>query len=201
MGAAGAGFPMPLNALGGGGVLTGAAAAVRASACVPWNTDAAWHQIQNTLHAALSRQTAALKAARRHAAAIAHARDRLADLFDSLADATCAVCPDPCCRHARVWLDFKDLLFLHLNGEWLPPGQLRRDLAEPCRYLGRRGCRLPHRSRPWICSWYVCPSLRRALERDLPGGWRQTATWQRRVKDRRRAMETAFLNSAVKTFA
>jgi hypothetical protein len=183
---------MPLSASGGDGLLTDRMAAGRGPARVPWSTDAAWREVNTALRTVLSRDTDALNAARRHAAAGAHARDRLADLFDHLAGATCAVCPDPCCRHARVWLDFKDLLLLHLNGEALPPRQLRRDLTEPCRYLGSRGCRLPHRSRPWICSWYVCPALRRALERDLPGGWRQAVTLQAEVKARRHAMEVAF---------
>jgi hypothetical protein len=135
-----------------------------------------------------------LTTARRHAAAVAHARDRLAELFDHLAAVTCAVCQDPCCGHAKVWLDFKDLLFIHLNGEVPPSRQLRRELADPCRYLGPHGCLLPHRSRPWICAWYLCPSLREALERDLPGGWRQASALRQRVKEQRGAMEIAFLN-------
>ena len=160
---------------------------------VPWAGHAAWRDMQASLRAGLRQADAAMGPARRHAAALAHGRDRLADLFDHLAGATCAVCPDPCCRHAKVWLDFRDLLFIHLNGEMLPPGQLRHELAGPCRYLGRQGCTLPHRSRPWICSWYVCPGLRRALERDLPGGWRQAARLLQRVNGRRSAMEIAFL--------
>jgi hypothetical protein len=87
------------------------------------------------------------------------------------------------------------LLFLHLNREPLPPHQLRRDLHEPCRFVGRRGCRLPRRSRPWICTWYVCPLQGQVLERDIPGGGVQVDGLRTRIKSQRAAMETAFLEA------
>jgi hypothetical protein len=171
--------------------MSAAAAVQRSGGRVPWATEAAWRRLQAALIEDLDR-AGDLSAARAHAAALAHARDRLQDLFDHLAAAACGACPDPCCRRAKVWLDFPDLLFIHLNGEMRPTRQLRRDLAQPCRYLGPHGCGLPHRSRPWICSWYVCPALRRALERDLPGGWRQAAALRQRIKGRRAAMLRAY---------
>jgi hypothetical protein len=136
---------------------------------------------------------ARLTPARRQADAIVHGLDRLADLFDQLAAATCAVCQDPCCRHAKVWFDFRDLLFLHLHGVPLPPHQLRRHLQDPCRYLGRRGCRLPRGSRPWICTWYICPLQRAAIERDIPGGGIRVDGLRAQVKSRREALERAYL--------
>jgi hypothetical protein len=162
----------------------------------PWPTNRLWAEAQAALRHSLALSEARLVPVRRPAAAIAHGLDRLADLFDQLASTTCAVCQDPCCRHAKVWFDFKDLLFLHLHGEILPPHQLRRNPHEPCRYLGRRGCRLPRLSRPWICTWYVCPRQRQAIERDIPGGWAQTDRLRVRVKSRRDAMESAFLKAA-----
>jgi hypothetical protein len=162
-------------------------------ATVPWPTDGLWTEAQAAIRHSLVRREARLVPARRQAQSIAHVLDRLADLFDQLAPATCAVCLDPCCRHAKVWLDFTDLLFLHLHGEPLPPHQLRRNLRDPCRYLGRRGCRLPRRSRPWICTWYICPVQREAIERDIPGGGTRIESLRSRVKSRRNAMEKAYL--------
>ena len=49
-------------------------------------------------------------------------------LLDDLCTVTCPWCPDPCCLTAKVWMDFKDLLFLHLNGHRLPPAVLRGHL-------------------------------------------------------------------------
>ncbi len=162
---------------------------------VPWPTDRLWAEARAALGRSLVRNAARLGPARRHAEAIAHGLDRLADLFDELTPATCAVCPDPCCGHAKVWLDFKDLLFLHLIREPLPPHQLRRNLHEPCRYLGREGCRLTRRSRPWICTWYICPLQRQVLERDIPGGGFQADELRTRIKSLRAAMESAFLDA------
>jgi hypothetical protein len=162
---------------------------------VPWSSDQQWRAAQGAFRAALALPADRLARARKHAEAIAHHLDNLADLFDQVAAVSCAVCPEPCCRRAKVWLTFQDLLFLHLHDEPLPPRQLRGGLHEPCRYLGARGCRLPRRSRPWICAWYICPALGRALVRDVPGGRAQATAWQTRIKMRRDAMETAFLEA------
>lgn len=159
--------------------------------CVPWAADAEWHRCQRTLRTHIAQRPAAMGKARHHAAGIAHWRDRLADVFDTAAPVTCARCPAPCCRRAKVWLDFKDLLFIHLTGETPPSRQLRGDLRGPCRRLGPQGCTLPHRSRPWICAWYVCPDLQRAIERDFPGGAVQVAAIRRRIKRSREAMDLA----------
>ena len=65
---------------------------------------------------------------------------------------------------ARVWLDFPDLLFMHLSGQALPLGQLRAQRSEACAYLGPKGCRLPRLSRPWVCTWYLCPEQKARMQ-------------------------------------
>lgn len=184
-----------LNRMPAARPMPGGAGQQRPDTVVPWSTTALWRDIQAAFRGSLDRGTACMAEAREHAATIAHERDRLADLFDQTAAATCAGCPDPCCRHAKVWLDFNDLLFIHLNGEMLPARQLRRDLRDPCRYLGPRGCTLPQRSRPWICLWYVCPVLRQDLARGVPGGLVQAVAVQNRVKALRGAMEASFITA------
>ena len=166
---------------------------VSAVAPVPWATENLWAEAQTALGRSLAVNAAGLAPARRQAEAIVHSLDCLADMFDQLAPTSCEVCQDPCCRHAKVWFDFKDLLFLHLSREHLPPHQLRRSIHEPCRYLGRFGCRLPHRSRPWICTWYICPVQQEAIGREIPGGGVRIETLRSRVKSRRDAMEKAYI--------
>lgn len=161
---------------------------------VPWPTERPWKEAQAALGRSLVLGGARLAPARGHAEAIAHYLRCLADLFEQLAPDTCAVCQDPCCRRANVWLDFKDLLYLHLSRASLPPHQLRRNLHEPCRYLGRRGCRLPRLSRPWICTWYICPAQREVIARDIPGGRARIDGLRTRIKSRRAAMEAAYLD-------
>ena len=85
--------------------------------------------------------------------------------------------------------------FIHLHHETLPPHQLRRNLYERCRFLGLHGCTLPRLSRPWICTWYICPTQRQALERDVPGGMVQLTAMMSRVKFLREEMEQRFLTA------
>ncbi len=178
-----------VTAAGHGGPLEGVEAGV------PWPTEALWNEAREALRYSLLQGADRMAAARRSAARLAHQLDLLADRFDQLAATTCGACPAPCCRHAKVWLDFQDLLFIHLHRESLPPHQLRRNLHEPCRYLARHGCTLPRLSRPWICTWYVCPTQRQALALDVPGGMAQIATALVRVKSLREEMERCFLTA------
>jgi len=164
-------------------------------AVVPWPTQALWIEAQEALRYSLAPGSDRMAAARQTAYRLAHQLDLLADRFDQLAATTCDDCLDPCCRHAKVWLNFQDLLFIHLHHETLPPYQLRRNLDEPCRFLGSRGCTLPRLSRPWICTWYICPNQRQALERDVPGGVAQTLAALVRVKSLREEMEGHFLTA------
>ena len=78
--------------------------------------------------------------------------------LDELCIDSCPWCPEPCCLKAVAWFDFKDLLFLHFNQQPIPPAQPKANLGMPCRYLGPRGCRLPRLTRPWTCTWYICPT-------------------------------------------
>lgn len=162
---------------------------------IPWSSPALWKAVQDAFRSSLDQHSNRLGPARQHAAAIAHQLYLLSDWFDHLAETTCRVCSDPCCRHAKVWLGFQDLLFVHLHGAFLPPQQLRQDLREPCRYLGYEGCLLPRDSRPWICTWYVCPLQHQSLARDVPFGRTLIAAALARVKARREAMEAAFITA------
>ncbi len=83
--------------------------------------------------------------------------------FFELGRQTCVFCPDSCCLKAKVWYDFKDLLFIHLIGERLPPGQPVIKRLDVCRYLTPKGCRLPRILRPWICTWYSCPTQKKRI--------------------------------------
>lgn len=95
-------------------------------------------------------------------------QNRLASIFsilDDLCKATCPWCPDPCCLSAKVWIDFKDLLFLHLGELPIPPEQLLPNFEKICRYWSPKGCVLPRMSRPWVCTWYLCPTQQANLRK------------------------------------
>ena len=117
-------------------------------------------------------------------------------LLDELCKATCTYCPDPCCFSAYAWFDFRDLLFAHLNGLAISPAQLMTDRKMICRYLGVRGCTLERISRPWICTWYLCPAQLGALRADAAYGKKafflETA---REIRGERKEMETVFIEA------
>ncbi|MFC1516163.1 hypothetical protein ACFL7E_05325 [Thermodesulfobacteriota bacterium] len=131
--------------------------------------------------------------------AINAARDvleQLASIFslmEDLCSATCPRCPDPCCLKAKVWFDFKDLLFLHLTDQRLPPDPLMKSLTDTCRCSSPTGCTLPRIIRPWICTWYLCPPQVANL-REKPDSMQSAFSRAvQSVKTGRKEMEAEFI--------
>lgn len=127
-------------------------------------------------------------------------KQTLASLFcdlDKLCKATCPDCTDSCCARAFVWFDFKDLIFIHLTGQPVPERQLMDKKQDICCYLGPDGCTLGRLSRPWICTWYVCPPqmamVRKWPEKKQEGFNRSLNA----IKAYRKKMEDLFIQMAV----
>ena len=130
-----------------------------------WNSMAAWQEANQSFNILIKRNLPELDGAMALAQKL---QIRLASLFliiDDLGKATCPWCPDPCCLSAKVWIDFKDLLFLHLGGHQIPPEQLLPNFEKICRYWSLKGCVLPRMTRPWVCTWYLCPTQTANLRR------------------------------------
>ena len=123
----------------------------------------------------------------------------LQPILETLCSLTCPGCPDSCCQRAKVWLDFRDLLFLHLVQGLLPLHQLRRDLKEPCRFLGHKGCTLPRICRPWICTLYLCPVQTNLLRRLPTQDQVEFNKAVEEVKEGRREMEELFVKASTPT--
>lgn len=161
---------------------------------IPWNSRSQWNEANAALEHLWRRHGPALKTAQKAAAEI---RDQLASIFpimDRLCRSTCPHCTDICCRHACVWFDFKDLLFLHLAAVTIPGHQLIRERFERCRYCTSSGCRLDRFQRPFICTWYLCPAQTEML-RDKPLEWQKVTACLQAVKLLRRQMEAAFIEA------
>jgi hypothetical protein len=110
-------------------------------------------------------------------------RGRLTAVFPLMADLcrnTCPWCPEPCCIVTRVWFDFRDVLLFHLTATPIPPGPMRRDKREACRYLTPRGCALVRLQRPWACTQYICATQRRCLVKTA--GSRALATLESEIQ-------------------
>lgn len=135
-----------------------------------WSTtglDAAtspWRPTNLALARLLKRHRQALGKAIRLAGDIADRMDTLTPLMEALCRRTCRFCPEPCCITLTVWIDFRDLLLLHLLEKPIPVRQAATDPGQACPYLSWRGCRLPPDMRPWMCTQYVCPTQAQVLK-------------------------------------
>jgi hypothetical protein len=129
----------------------------------PWRNDQLWQAAENTLHYLIYRHSHRLDQVKKAAGSIKNLVASIDLPLDRLCQKTCAQCLASCCLVADVSYDFKDLLFIHLVDQVIPPGQPRQTAHDVCRYLGMEGCLLPRFERPWICTWYICAAQKKFL--------------------------------------
>ncbi|QTA90182.1 hypothetical protein [Desulfonema magnum] len=160
----------------------------------PWRSPSEWDEANRTIRDLIRLYRTELDHPVKLARDIQTGLESVFPILDELCAGTCLWCPDSCCLKAKVWFDFRDLLFLHLSGQEIPPAQLMRDLKEEtCRYLGHKGCTLPRISRPWVCAWYICPpQMTRLRKKAGPVREKFNQTLQG-IKDTRKKMEEAFI--------
>lgn len=159
----------------------------------PWGSNVKWQIVNRDLDYLIHRHHDALKRARKLARSL---ETRMASIFpflDDLCGLTCPWCPEPCCLTAEVWIDFKDLLFFHLGGHPFPDKQLRSNSNDVCRCWRPKGCDLPRMARPWICTWYLCPTQKAILGRKSRRTRDKLSRLIQDVKICRRQMEDEFI--------
>ena len=153
-----------------------------------------WQQSNCALKRLLSRHRPLLEKAAAMAAAIRRGIDELVHTMEALCHRTCLFCPEPCCITHTVWFDFRDLLVMHLLDEFLPARQAATDPGEPCLFLGHHGCRLPWRTRPWMCIKYICPAQQILMKKDGQPDLAALGDHIDRIEDQRLRMETEVIN-------
>lgn len=160
---------------------------------IPWVEDAEWREINSSFRHLIAVNRGGLARTHHHAERIRTELTRLFPLMHTLCAETCPACREPCCRVAKLWYNFQDLLFLHAIGQKPPQGQPLTHYHALCRYLGAQGCRLPRLARPWICTWYLCPPQTRLLRK--MGAARNAAVQQgmERIRQDRKEMEACFI--------
>lgn len=124
----------------------------------PWKCPFHWAQMVHAFEHVTAVQWTRLEGARALARQIGQKLDAVDSTVDMLCDETCVRCMDVCCKKATVWYDYKDLLYLYLTSGQLPAGQISRRNDLFCSNLSSAGCRLHRTRRPFICTWYICPS-------------------------------------------
>ena len=160
----------------------------------PWNTASEWVEINRSIADLIRRYQWEL----RQVDSLAHeVKSSLESLFapmDRLCELTCPRCEKPCCRVANLWFDFRDLLFLHLIGRAPPESQPLKKTDDHCRFLSATGCRLPRISRPWICTWYLCPPQTAIIRTNKPHFQATIESNLHRIKKMRTLMEDEFIS-------
>jgi hypothetical protein len=124
----------------------------------PWGTKELWSEANSTLHYIIENHHKELQKARDIAERLHVEYQLLFPAMENLSATTCPQCKNPCCLHAKPYFDFRDLIYLHLRSEQVPEMQTIADTTDQCRYITHAGCRLNRLQRPWICTWYICPS-------------------------------------------
>ena len=159
----------------------------------PWNTKPAWQEANRSIDRLVQRNADKLSLAVSLAALVRVMLESIFNLLDGLCSETCPRCPDPCCSHARVWYDYRDLLFFHLNALPIPVSQPIEALNATCRYLRFRGCTLERISRPWICTWYLCPVQTGNLNNRRTHQRKDLSSRLNEIKASRKEMEASFI--------
>lgn len=132
---------------------------------IPWADRKSWRAANLAVAYHLQHHPADLKPLNVRAHEIKLCLNAVFPILDDLCAHSCPWCPEPCCQKASVWFDFKDLLFLHFNRLSIPPCQPKASSKTSCRFMGAKGCRRPRVSRPWICTWYLCPTQTAKLKK------------------------------------
>jgi hypothetical protein len=164
----------------------------------PWGFPEEWNEINLSLNRLTRLHQPRLKRAAKLARGIQARLESIFPLLDELCAQTCLFCPDPCCLSAKVWIDFQDLLFLHLSRQRVPQIQLLKDINNNCRCWSHRGCTLPRIVRPWICTWYLCPAQSANLCRKPADDQDIFNRTIQAIKADRKQMEDAFIRAVYK---
>ncbi|MBW2488151.1 MAG: hypothetical protein JRE72_12060 [Deltaproteobacteria bacterium] len=159
---------------------------------IPWASRQSWRAAHQAIRYHLRRHAADLKPLNIRAQTLESCLKAVFTILDELCAASCPWCPDPCCLKASVWFDFKDLLYMHFNQLSIPPCQPKTNLKNPCCYHGHRGCRLPRINRPWICTWYLCPTQMAILRKDHPAERESLKQAFSQIKSERNQLESDY---------
>ena len=159
-----------------------------------WRTRAQWQAANGVLRYLMDRCAGRrLAAVRETAETLRTELEAVYPLLDRLCEATCPTCRAPCCQAADPRFDLRDLLFIHFTNAAMPIGQPRGEGFTLCRYLGPSGCSLPRQSRPWICTWYICPDQKRLIRDSNPDAYSRFRIGFENIKAWRKELETCWI--------
>jgi len=159
----------------------------------PWGSVTAWQEANISINFHIKRYYPRLGDAIQIARDIRIHLRSIFSLLDDLALITCPRCPDVCCLTASPWYDMRDLIFLHLNRLSIPLSQTIPGIKETCCYISHKGCLLPRITRPWICTWYLCPAQTASIKERHADQWQALTGVLGEIKAHRKELEDEFI--------
>ncbi len=133
----------------------------------PWGTEKSWAEANWSIDYLICHHHQELQKARKIALDIHNKYQILFLEMEVLSKTTCPHCRHPCCQSAKPYFDFRDIIYLHLqNNNHLPAMQTIGKKRDHCRFISPTGCTLERTVRPFICTWYICPTQQLALTID-----------------------------------
>ena len=158
-----------------------------------WKKPDQWQAVNAVLRFLIHQNSGCLDAARQITNDLGKQFSGIFPLLDRVCEKTCPECSAPCCRVADANFDFRDLIYIHLSGAGLPPGQPRGEGYPVCRYLGPAGCCLARNARPWICTWYLCPMQKKVFFDKYADEFAQLSASLESIKQQRKQLESKFI--------
>ncbi|MBW2443331.1 MAG: hypothetical protein JRH12_22865 [Deltaproteobacteria bacterium] len=159
----------------------------------PWGSAPAWQEANFSIDFHIKRYYSHLGPVLQIAREACVRLESIFPALDAICRLTCPRCPAPCCLSASPWYDWRDLIFLHLNQLSIPPTQTISGFAETCCYISHKGCTLPRITRPWICTWYLCPAQTANLNARNTGQRKILSRLLGEIKALRENFEDAFI--------
>ncbi len=163
----------------------------------PWPTPALWRAANQAVAESIDRCKGAMDAAMVLGQTIRRRIEALDNPMNALCASACHDCRDSCCSRAKVWFDFRDLIYLQLGAPAIPTDQLIASMDQTCRYLTNIGCALPRVQRPFVCTWYVCAAQKDHLRHWPRSGAQFLLNSLEALKAGRRQLENLFIQSVV----
>ena len=161
-----------------------------------WLDPETWGEVQSGLDWLLSLHAKRCGPILEMAACILRRMQAVDPVLSQVCAWTCPECVHPCCQRATVRYDLRDLLFLHCIHWAVPVGHPSPDAGDCC-YLGPEGCMMPRFVRPFLCTWYLCPSQMDILRQAGNGPLAQLPQRLQEIQDLRKDLEEAFVQMVV----
>lgn len=139
---------------------------------IPWQPAEEWNQVLLSFNALENKGKDRLTKLFSIARKIQKNFELMADPMEKLCADTCVNCEDICCLRATIWFDFKDLLYIYCATGKFPESQIKKvslkNKTKGCHYFTEKGCILSRIKRPFVCTWYFCPTQKEYLKLHYP---------------------------------